>query len=283
MFLLTRGSLSIAIAFSAVAGQLLYTHKFNLQTLFTFIGVFLLSGAASALNQYQERFIDAKMGRTHNRPLPKGEISPNSALLIVFLTGLAGFLILFFATSRISAYLGILNLLCYNLIYTPLKRKYSLTLLIGAVTGAIPPVIGWCASGGYIFDSTIIPVAVFMYFWQIPHFWLILFKYSSEYENAGFGPLLYITRGGNKKLVLFIWILGTSVSTVFFPYFQIVKGLFLIVILLSVNLFIIYFFYLFLFNAKEPIKLRSAFGTFYLYQTLILGIILISAIYGSQF
>ena len=114
---------------------------------------------------------------------------------------------------------------------------------------------------GYIFDSTIIPVAVFMYLWQIPHFWLILFKYSIEYEKAGFGPLLFITRGGNKKAVLYIWILGTSASTVLFPYFNIVSGLSLIAILLSVNVFIICFFYKFLFNSKQTIKLRSAFGS----------------------
>jgi protoheme IX farnesyltransferase len=268
----------MAIGFSAVACQLLFSHNLTLCTLYTFLGVFLLSGAASALNQYQERFIDAKMGRTLHRPLPSGEMSPVSALSISVIFGLAGFSLLFFGTTRIAAFLGIFNLLCYNLVYTPLKRKYSITLLIGAVTGAVPPVIGWCASGGYIFDSTILPVVIFMYLWQIPHFWLILFKYSREYENAGFGPLLYITRGGNKKAVLFIWILGTSASTVLFPYFQIVTGISLIAILLSINVFIIYFFYKFLYNSQQTIKLRSAFGTFYLYQMIILVIILISSV-----
>jgi len=204
-------------------------------------------------------------------------MSPKAALFIALITGLAGFSILFFATTWISAVLGIFNLMCYNMVYTPLKQKYSFSLLIGAITGAIPPVIGWCASGGYVFDSTIIPVAVFMYLWQIPHFWLILFKYNSDYEAAGFEPLLFITRLGNKKDILFVWILGTSVSTILFPYFHVVSSLYLILILLAMNVILIYFFYKFLFGSKPTINLRVAFGTFYLYQISILAILIINA------
>lgn len=279
LLLLTRSNLSIAIGFSAVAGQLLYCHSVNMYSLYTFLGVYLLSGSASALNQYQERFRDAIMGRTHNRPLPSGQITTKAALIISLITGLAGFLILFFATTWISAALGILNMMCYNLVYTPLKRKYSYSLLIGAITGAIPPVIGWCASGGYIFAPTIIPVAVFMYLWQIPHFWLILFKYDTEYEAAGFGPLLFITRLGNKKDILFIWILGTSVSTILFPYFHIVSSMSLILILLAMNVFLISFFYKLLFNSKPTFNIRMAFGSFYLYQLLILAILILNAFF----
>lgn len=279
ILLLTRFPLSIAIGFSAVTGQLIYSHTFDLCTLYTFAGVVLLSGAASAINQYQERTVDAKMGRTHHRPLPSGHMKPSTALIISVSIGLTGFFLLFFTTTWISAVLGIFNLLCYNLVYTPLKRKYSFTLLIGAVTGAVPPVIGWCASGGQVFDSGIIPVALFMFLWQIPHFWLILFKYGREYEAAGFGPLSVITRGSNKKSILFVWILGTSVSTIMFPYFHIVSGISVVALLLFTNVFLIVFFYRYLFISKPIIHPGSAFRTIYLYQVLILCILILNAIF----
>lgn len=277
--LLTRLTLSMAIGFSAVAGQLLCHHSFTWCTLSTFIGVVLLAGSASALNQYQERHIDAKMGRTHNRPLPSGVMKPLSALIIATIFGASGFFLLVFTTTWIAALLGIFNLLCYNLVYTPLKRKYSFTLLIGALTGAVPPMIGWCASGGYIFDTQIIPIALFMFLWQIPHFWLILNKYGKEYEEAGFGPLSLIIRGGNKKAILFVWVLGTSISTILFPYFHIVSSLSLVIILLLINVFLIYFFFRFLFESKPAISPGSAFRTIYLYQVSILVILIVSAIY----
>ena len=88
ILLLTRFPLSLAIGFSAVTGQLICSHTFNLCTLYTFVGVVLLSGAASAINQYQERTVDAKMGRTHHRPLPSGQMKPSMALVIAVLIGL---------------------------------------------------------------------------------------------------------------------------------------------------------------------------------------------------
>jgi len=279
ILLLTRFTLSLAIGFSAVAGQLIFSHSFSLCTFYTLAGIVLLSGSASALNQYQERTLDARMGRTLRRPLPSGQMKPSTALVIAVSIGLAGFFLLLFTTTWISAVLGIFNLLCYNLVYTPLKCKYSFTLLIGAVTGAVPPIIGWCASGGSMFDSKILSIALFMFLWQIPHFWLILFKYGKEYESAGFGPLSVITRGSNKKTILFVWVLGTSVSTIMFPYFRIVSSLSIVVILLFINVFLISFFYRFLFVPKPSFKPGSAFRTIYLYQILILGILIVSSVY----
>ena len=276
---LTRFGLSMAIGFSAVAGQLLASHGLNLITFYTFLGVVLLSGAASALNQFQERDLDAKMGRTRNRPLPAGYINPASAILLSIVLGLSGASLLFFGTTWMATCLGIFNLVWYNLVYTPLKQKSPFALLIGAVTGAIPPMIGWCAAGGSITDSTILAVACFMFLWQIPHFWLILLKYGKEYEAAGFGPLSAITFGSNIKSILFIWVVGTSISTLLFPYFHIVSSLFLVVILLGVNAFLIYFFYRFLFSPKQTIHLRSAFGTIYLYQLLVLVVLIISSVF----
>lgn len=274
---LTRFSLSVAIAFSAMAGQLLYAHSFTRVSLYTFLGVTLLSMGASALNQYQERFLDAKMGRTMHRPLPSGTIKPNQALMMVSLLVIAGTLLLFFTTTLTATLLGIFNLFWYNLVYTPLKTRNQFVLLVGALTGAIPPMIGWTASGGDPFSVTIVAVAFFMFLWQIPHFWLILLKYGKEYEAAGFTPISFIALGKHIKPILFIWVIGTSASTLFFPVLHIVSNIPMIIALLIMNIGLISLFYSYLFNKNPRVSLRSAFGSIYLYQVIILIVLVVDA------
>lgn len=274
---LTRFSLSSAIAFSALAGQLLYSHVFNLCSLCTFLGVTLLSCGASALNQYQERFLDAKMGRTMIRPLPSGLILPGSALLIAAILTMSGTLLLLFTTTITATVLGLFNLVWYNLVYTPLKTRSQFVLLIGALTGAIPPMIGWTAAGGSLLNTTILSVALFMFLWQIPHFWLILLKYGKEYEAAGFSPISFIALGNHIKPILFIWVLGTSSSTLFFPIFGVVSDASFIIALIVINIGLIALFYTYLFKKQPRITLRSVFGSIYLYQVIILIVIVMDA------
>jgi heme o synthase len=155
-FKLIRLYLSLAITFSAFAGYVLFKHHIDINAIYTILGVFLMSGAASALNHFQERRQDALMERTKNRPLPLGQINPGSVIIISAVLGISGFCLLYFHSNTLAALLSVFNLAWYNGIYTPLKKKTSFAVLIGALTGAVPPVIGWSAAGGNILDSMII-------------------------------------------------------------------------------------------------------------------------------
>ena len=266
VFLLLRCNLSLAIAFSGLAGFVLCAHSFRIASIFSFIGVFLLSGAASALNQYQERHWDGLMNRTSARPLPLKRIRTRQALVIALIAVVAGASILFFGCTLMSALLGVLNLVLYNAIYTPLKRKSRYAVFIGAVTGAIPPMIGWAAAGGTLSNPFILAVALFMYIWQIPHFLLLQLRFGKEYAAAGFPLFLVTTDEKRARSVFFIWLAGTSVCTLLFPFFRIISGTATTAVLLFLNAVVISIFYKNLFLKKEPLNFDSAFRSIYLYQ-----------------
>jgi len=271
--------MSAAIAFSALAGYIICRHSLDIGGVFVFAGVLLLAGSATVFNQYQERSLDALMSRTQDRPLPSKQITTNTALLIAITLCIAGLAVLYFLTSPLTAALGLFNILWYNGVYTPLKRKTSFVVIVGAVTGAIPPLMGWTAAGGSILSPEIMFIAAFMFLWQIPHFCLLLLKYKADYKAAGFPSITSILNEKNVKLIVFIWILGTSISTLFFPLLQIVSGWFLVICLLLLNIILIYSFYRNAFGKNIDFNLRSAFGSLYLYQIMILGILIIQALW----
>ena len=273
---LTRLYLSLAIAFSAVAGFIFYSHDLNLTALYTFLGVLFLSAGASALNQYQERHLDALMKRTRNRPLPSKRMQPKTAVTISLILVLSGVLLLFFGTTPIATLLGVFNLFWYNVVYTTLKRYTSLAVFIGGLTGAIPPLMGWTAAGGFVLSPQILAIAFFMFLWQIPHFYLLLLKFGEDYKAAGFPSILAL---GEKqvKYVIFIWILGTSCCTLFFPVYHIISGSYLIVCLLILNASLVFYFYRIVFNKPLLFNFNPAFRSLYLYQVLILVMLMIEA------
>ncbi len=148
------------------------------------IGIGLAAAASSAFNQYLERATDARMRRTENRPLPAGRLLPGEVLLFTALAGAGAIAYLFTFSTPVTAGLTLLTLALYGLAYTPLKRHTSLCTAIGAVPGALPPVLGWTAAGGTL---GIEAGALFgiLFLWQFPHFLAIAWKYREEYERAG--------------------------------------------------------------------------------------------------
>ena len=154
------------------------------------VGTALLSGGASALNQYRERDFDALMERTRARPLPSGRVLPAEALLFgAFLC--AGGLMLLAALHWLVAALGAAALASYILAYTPLKRVSSLCTVVGAVPGALPPLMGWAAARGSLGAGGWALFAV-LFLWQLPHFLAIGWMYREDYARAGF-PMLTVT------------------------------------------------------------------------------------------
>lgn len=229
-FQLGKGILSLAIAFSAVVGFYLNPtyHKENIWLLFT--GVLFLSMSASALNQIIEREKDAIMSRTKKRPLPSKKISLKEAYFFVISIGIAGSILLG-TTGWLPMVFGIFNLFLYAFVYTPLKYKNQFALLVGGLVGAIPPLIGWYSSGAIALEISIGLFSIFMFLWQVPHFFILSMKYQSEYQSVNTIGALDFSES-KTKVVFAIWL----VSTTFISFMFCWSGIFDIhqVILLTV-------------------------------------------------
>jgi protoheme IX farnesyltransferase len=153
-------------------------------------GTALLCGGASALNQYLERGTDALMERTRRRPIPAGRLRPEEALRFGLALSAAGLAVLAFV-NPLTLGLGAASLLSYVLAYTPLKRVTSLCTVVGAVPGALPPLMGWAAARGALGPAGWGLFAI-LFFWQLPHFLAIGWLYREDYARGGF-PMLAVT------------------------------------------------------------------------------------------
>jgi protoheme IX farnesyltransferase len=149
------------------------------------VGTALVAAGASVLNQVAERRVDALMARTAGRPLPAGRLSPADALSFGVLLAIAGLLILATLLGLGPAALAALTLGAYLFLYTPLKRLNTLSTLAGAVAGALPPLLGWVAAGQGVGTGGVL-LFLILFFWQIPHFLAIAWKYREQYGAAGF-------------------------------------------------------------------------------------------------
>lgn len=148
-------------------------------------GAALAAAGASALNQWWERRLDAVMERTRTRPLPAGRISARSGLVIGAVLSCAGIVYLNATTNGLAAFLAAATILIYVLAYTPLKRLSTANTLVGAIPGAIPPMIGWAAARGHL-DSGAWVLFAIVFFWQMPHFFAIAWMFRHDYDRAGF-------------------------------------------------------------------------------------------------
>ena len=168
-----------------------------LQCLHTLVGAGLTAAGVLGLNQYLERDADAQMKRTQERPLPGGRMNPLTALLVgAVLTG-SGMLYLTFIVNVLSGFVISLIVVSYLFLYTPLKRKTSLCTLIGAVPGALPPVVGWVAARGSLTGAAWVLFTI-LFLWQIPHSLAIAYIYREDYEKAGFRLLPVIHPDGTS-------------------------------------------------------------------------------------
>ncbi len=222
---LIKIKITAAVSFTTAVGYLLAVEKLSFEIFVPIFGIFLLACGSSALNEYQERKIDGFMNRTRYRPLPTQKIQPKTALRIIFILVIAGTLVLYFGTNLTATILGIFALIWYNGIYTPLKRKTAFAVVPGAFIGAVPPMLGWVAGGGYIFDPQILLVACFFFIWQVPHFWLLLLRVGNDYERAGLPSLTKIFSVRQISRITFIWMLTTAVTSLIILNFGAVYSL----------------------------------------------------------
>lgn len=275
---LMRLGVSLTVSFSAATGYLVANSFFDIEIIFVILGVLLLAGGASALNQYQERSIDALMSRTKDRPIPSGKISATTGLLIAIILCLLGSIVLYTKAGLTPALLGLLNLLWYNGFYTYLKKKTAFAVVPGSLTGVTPLLIGWSATGAYLLNPEIIFISFFMYMWQIPHFWLLHIKYSDDYRKAGLGLLQQVFSTDQIKSLIFMWILATSFTSLLFPSFGIIQSEISIVIIIIANAWLIFSIHRTIFKTANSFNTKKAFIEINAFMLLIMSILILESI-----
>ncbi len=197
---LAKPRVTLLVLFTVAAGVLLAGGRdFHLLVLLhTVFGTALVASGAAALNQWFERDSDARMRRTEKRPLPSGRLQALEVFVFGLALGLGGVLYLALTLSHLlAALIAALTFILYVAVYTPLKRRTPLNTLIGAVPGALPPLIGWCAvRGEWTHETGVLFLILFL--WQVPHFLAIAWMYREEYARAGLCMLPVIDRDGRR-------------------------------------------------------------------------------------
>jgi protoheme IX farnesyltransferase len=179
--------LSLLVVFSSAFGYVLGNQGIiNWQSFLFFCLVgFLISGSAVTLNQIFESEYDRMMKRTRSRPLPTGRISPSEAYIYSMGLMIVGFITILYSTNFLTAFLSLISLILYAFIYTPLKRVGPIAVVVGAIPGALPPLLGWTAATGVVSFEALIIFGI-QFIWQFPHFWAIAWIADEDYKKAGF-------------------------------------------------------------------------------------------------
>ena len=212
---LTKFRLSAAVTLSTLFAFVLAQGSDRVLAAGATLAVLLLALGVSALNQYQEREIDATMARTRGRPIPSGRIDPLTALLVSWsLIGVATWMI-YRELGGVGALLFLFVPLWYNGVYTSLKRYSAFAVVPGGLLGVIPPAIGWLAAGRSLADPEFLALGLLFFVWQVPHFWLLMAKHHSDYRAAGFPTAVETFGPAGFRRVLFVWWMLTLLCALF--------------------------------------------------------------------
>ena len=241
---LIKFTLSFTVVFSSVISYMLAPNvvAFDfVSIMLLFIGGMLVTGSANAINQITEKDTDAVMKRTANRPVASGRMSINEASAFAFASAISGSLILGLYFNWYAAGLSLLSLFIYSFVYTPLKKINSIAVIVGAIPGALPCLIGWAAAydvpsfswtGGWILFAI-------QFLWQFPHFWAIAWVAHEDYTKAGF-KLLPSHHGPTKFTALQAIIYSLLMIPVgMLPFFFNMSGNISLWILIAANLFMV--------------------------------------------
>ncbi len=212
---LLKPRLSFLVAFSCAFGFVLATSRVDVVTLIMlFLGGFLLSGSSVIVNQVIEVDLDKLMVRTMKRPLPTERLSIREGIIFSIVCFVVGVTILILFTNWLTTSLSILSMVLYSFVYTPLKRVGPIAVFVGAIPGALPPLLGWTAATGTISHEALIIFGI-QFIWQFPHFWAIAWVSDDDYKKAGFKLL---PSGGKKDL-------NTAVQIMIYTMFLIPMGM----------------------------------------------------------
>lgn len=235
--------IAVSVAISSIVGYLLSANSVDYNLFWLFISVLLLASGSAALNQVQEWKYDSLMKRTMKRPIPAAKMTGKEGFLMSCLLLLAGLLILLLEglnySNLIPFYLGILAIIFYNVIYTPLKRITPYAALPGAFIGAIPPAIGWTFAGGDVTNPQLMLLSLFFFVWQIPHFWLLLIMYEEDYRRAGYPLITDKLSKFQISRISFIWILSLVMIAFLIPISAHQNNFFTLITMLVIGIYLL--------------------------------------------
>lgn len=271
---LIKFTLSFTVVFSSVIAYMLAPNVVEYDfgsILLLLLGGMLVTGSANAINQITEKDTDAVMKRTGNRPVASGRMSVQEATAFAFIAAIIGSLILWLYFSWYAAGLALLSLFIYGFIYTPLKKINSIAVLVGAIPGALPCLIGWAAAydgenfswtGGWILFAI-------QFLWQFPHFWAIAWVAHTDYSKAGF-KLLPSQQGPTKFTAIQTVIYSLLMIPVgMLPFFFNMSGVVSMWILVGANLFMVIQCVRLYFNMDVKSARRVMFSS-YIYLPIVL-------------
>lgn len=273
-FQLIKFTLSFMVVFSTVVSFLIgyqgqvHSQDKIISVLLLFVAGMLITGSANAINQVLEKNSDALMMRTAKRPVASGRMSVNEATAFSVIAGILGVLVMWKFFNFQSAMLGLFSLFTYGFIYTPLKKINSISVLVGAIPGALPCLIGWVAAtdnfstGGWILFGI-------QFLWQFPHFWAIAWLAHKDYSAAGF-KLLPGDKGPTKFTALQTVIYSALMLPVgLLPYASGMSGMVSMWVLLVCNLWMVYMSIL-LFIRMDVKSARKVMFSSYFYLMIVL-------------
>jgi protoheme IX farnesyltransferase len=232
---LIKFRLTFTVVLSSIFGYLIgYSGTLNWTELLALaIGGFLVVASSNGLNQIIEKNYDILMTRTENRPLAQNRMGVFEAAIFCTVTGIIGIYLLGYYLNTYAALLGIGSLISYAFIYTPLKRVSSIAVYIGAIPGAIPPLLGWVAATGR-FSAVAGILFLIQFIWQFPHFWAIAWVLDDDYNKAGY-RLLPLKSGRSKSTALVILISAAILIPIsILPYYVGMSGM-LSAVLLAIS------------------------------------------------
>jgi len=273
--MLVKFSLTFMVVFSAVICYLLAPKivDYNVKMiLLLFAGGFLITGSANAINQVVEKDTDALMKRTARRPVASGRMSVTEGWAFAIIIGVIGVSILAFFFNFLSAGLATFSLFLYAFIYTPLKKVSSISVLVGAVPGALPCLIGWAAGADALSAGGWALFAI-QFFWQFPHFWAIAWLSHKDYTNAGF-KLLPSVQGPSKYSAIQAIIYSLLLIPVgMLPYFTGMTGPFSLIAVLITNIIMVWQSVR-LYREMEAKAARRVMFSSYIYLPVVLFLLL---------
>jgi protoheme IX farnesyltransferase len=259
---LSKVRITLAVMLTTIAGYLLAKGRIDAGIIMPTLGIFILAAGSSALNHYQDSDRDGLMERTAKRPIPSGRISRSNVLYLSLLLSFVGSAMLYFSSGFEGLQLGLLALIWYNGIYTPMKRRSAFAVIPGSVIGAIPPVVGWVAGGGALIDSKVLMLAFFFFIWQVPHFWLLMLKYGDEYVKAGYPSITQKYNEQQIKVLTFVWVVATAISALLLPLYGLIHSVYIVIAIIAAALWITAVF------AGLLLRSGSAINPFYYFMRI---------------
>jgi protoheme IX farnesyltransferase len=272
---LTKPRITVFILMSTAIGFLcgahLGAHWSLLTLLHTLIGTGLIASGTAALNQWYERDADAKMNRTKARPIPSGRVTPRAAFWFAVALSIVGFVELWLGANFLTGFLGLFTLSSYLFIYTPLKQRSPHSTTIGAIPGAMPPLIGYAAAAGALTGQAWILYAI-LFLWQFPHFYAIAWMYREDYERAGI-RMLPVVDPSCESTARSIWLFSLALIPIsLLPKFTDMAGNVYFIGALALGLYFLYAGLRATFDRTRP-RARQVLRASVVYLPLLYGLL----------